>query len=168
MESCGSKSTRGLPSAPSKPTTSAPRSSTPATRTSIRAGVIQHPRNVAAAIKAGAGRTAAPHIRVADVLGCFLHHGGKLIIFEGFRWNVVIGGLLDGGCIGVLRFAKQIRPVAQCAHIERISTELFFGQHFHGQETDVMENPGASCFSTFLRNVTSMQSPLFFTFPCSS
>ena len=34
-------------------------------------GVIQHPRNVAAAIKAGAGRTAAPHIRVADVLGCF-------------------------------------------------------------------------------------------------
>ena len=46
----------------------------------IPAGVIQHPRNVAAAIKAGAGRTAAPHIRVADVLRGFLHHGGKPII----------------------------------------------------------------------------------------
>ncbi len=46
----------------------------------VPAGVIQHPRNVAAAIKAGAGRTAAPHIRVADVLRGFLHHGGKPII----------------------------------------------------------------------------------------
>ena len=46
----------------------------------IPAGVIQYPRNVAAAIKAGAGRTAAPHIRVADLLRVFLHHGGKPII----------------------------------------------------------------------------------------
>ena len=48
--------------------------------THIPAGVIQHPRNVAAAIKAGAGRTAAPHIRVADVLRGLLQHGGKPII----------------------------------------------------------------------------------------
>ena len=46
----------------------------------IPAGVIQHPRNVAAAIKAGAWRAAAPHIRIADVLCRFLHHGGELII----------------------------------------------------------------------------------------
>ena len=32
-----------------------------------------------------------------------------------------------------MRFAKQIRPVAQRAHIERIGTKLFFGQYFHGQ-----------------------------------
>ena len=35
--------------------------------------------------------------------------------------------------LGYCVLPEQIRPVAQRAHIERIGTELFFGQHFHGQ-----------------------------------
>ena len=37
-----------------------------------------------------------------------------------------------------MRFAKQIRPVAQRAHIERIGTKLFLSQHFHGQVGQIL------------------------------
>ncbi len=50
----------------------------------IPAGVIDNPRNVARAIKGSGGRTAAPHIGIADVLLRFSKHRGKGFIVQIF------------------------------------------------------------------------------------
>ena len=48
----------------------------------IPAGMIDDPAHEAAAIKAGAGGAAAPHIGIAQVFLCLRKHGGKDFIFQ--------------------------------------------------------------------------------------
>ncbi|APJ06275.1 hypothetical protein AWN56_10205 [Enterococcus faecium] len=74
--------------------------------------MIDYPRNEAAAIKAGAGRAAAPHIGITDIFFRLFEHGGKGGILQSLRGYVVVGRRRQGGGVGVLAAGKQIRPVS--------------------------------------------------------
>lgn len=53
------------------------------------AAVIDDPADKARAIKTGAGRTSAPHIRHTQILFGFCNHPCKLFIRQGFFWNII-------------------------------------------------------------------------------
>ena len=99
----------------------------------VPSAVIDYPAHKAAAIKAGAGRAAAPHIRIAYILFRLGHHCGKGGVLQSLRGNVVIGRLLDGGSVGIGAVWEQVRPVAQRVHIHRIQAHLFLAHDVNRQ-----------------------------------
>lgn len=53
--------------------------------------MIDDPANKTAAIKTGFWGTAAPDIRVAQILFPLCNHGGECFILQSFRWNFIVG-----------------------------------------------------------------------------
>ena len=74
----------------------------------VPSAVIDYPAHKAAAIKAGAGRAAAPHIWITHILFRLGHHCGKGGVLQSLRGYLVVGRLLDGGSVGIGACGKHI------------------------------------------------------------
>ena len=57
----------------------------------IPTGMIDDPTDEARTVKRGGGTAAAPNIGVAEILFRFLDDGGKYLIVQRLRGNVVVG-----------------------------------------------------------------------------
>ncbi len=51
-------------------------------------------------------------------------HGRKGLILQHLRGNVIIGGLLQSGGVGILRYTEQVWLVAQGGHIGGVQGKL--------------------------------------------
>ena len=97
----------------------------------IPAAVIDDPADESGAVKRGGRTGAAPDIRVAQVLFRFRDHGGKHLILQGLRRDVVISIRASLGYTGIFALWKQVQPIPVGGDVSCIHFQLFLAQHIY-------------------------------------
>ena len=88
--------------------------------------MIDDPADKAGTVKAGGRAGTAPHIGESQILFRLCQHSGKLFIFQGFRWYIIVQVILTSHGIGIFALGEQVRPVALGGDIHSVHGHLIF------------------------------------------